>query len=119
MARDDLFLLAITVAIGAIPTGLQTVVTTLLSIGTRELASHHAVVKDLTSAETLGSTSAICSDKTGHPHAQPDDGASHRRRRSGVDRRGAGLRSQWGDHTSGGTCSGRSGADAHGDRVVQ
>ena len=65
MNRDDLFLLAITVAIGAIPTGLQTVVTTLLSIGTRDLAAHHAVVKDLTSAETLGSTSAICSDKTG------------------------------------------------------
>ncbi len=65
MSRDDLFLLAITVAIGAIPTGLPTVVTTLLSIGTRRLAESHAVVKDLSSTETLGSTSAICSDKTG------------------------------------------------------
>lgn len=63
--RDDLFLLAITVAIGAIPTGLPIVVTSLLSIGTRQLAEQRAVVKDLTSVETLGSTSAICSDKTG------------------------------------------------------
>jgi Ca2+-transporting ATPase len=63
--RNDLFLLAITVAIGAIPTGLPIVVTSLLSIGTRQLADQHAVVKDLTSVETLGSTSAICSDKTG------------------------------------------------------
>ena len=63
--RDDLFLLAITVAIGAIPTGLPIVVTSLLSIGTRQLAEERAVVKDLTSVETLGSTSAICSDKTG------------------------------------------------------
>jgi Ca2+-transporting ATPase len=63
--RSDLFLLAISVSLGAIPEGLPTVVTALLSIGTRQLAERNAVVKDLTSVETLGSTSAICSDKTG------------------------------------------------------
>ncbi len=65
LARDELFLLGITVAVGAIPTGLPIIMTSLLSIGTRQLAEHRAVVKDLTSVETLGSTSAICSDKTG------------------------------------------------------
>ena len=63
--QDELLLLAIAVAIGAIPTGLPTIVTMLLSIGTRNLAEQGAIVKDLTSVETLGSTTAICTDKTG------------------------------------------------------
>ncbi|MCW3492242.1 cation-translocating P-type ATPase [Microbacterium sp. SSM24] len=58
-------LLGISMAISAIPTGMPSFVQAMLSFGSRQLAEHKAVVKNLTDVETLGATSAINSDKTG------------------------------------------------------
>jgi P-type Ca2+ transporter type 2C len=69
LARGETFIAvfnaAVAFAIAAIPVGLPTVVTTILAWGTQQLAKVGAIMKRLTSTETLGSTSAINSDKTG------------------------------------------------------
>ncbi len=69
LARGQTFLAcfnaAVAFAIAAIPVGLPTVVTTILTYGTEQLAKAGAIMKRLASTETLGSTSAINSDKTG------------------------------------------------------
>ena len=109
MAARDGFLFSVGVIVALVPEGLLPTLSLSLAMSATRMARRGALVRRLESVETLGTTTVICTDKTGDDHGQPDDGQGGDPAARSVHRDGLRVRLRWRDPDGGRstTCRGR------------